>query len=365
VRASGSLPQPYQGEPGTATLEAYRIIAVTNTADAGEGSLRNAIDIANEHCTPGPCKIVFEIPAPVPAEGWFTIIPESPLPAITAERVFIDGKWQKSITGDTMPNAPVIALDMHRAHSGLTLASSCDGVLQGIAIGNADADQALRYFLNRPCSPKSYYFNPDRHFITESHFGADPAGNPWPNLRGIVADNAMGSITKSVISNNVRSGVWMYEGSWLTLSENRIERNGASGIFLGPRTEWSTVQWNTINDNAEMGVAVANTALEVDIRQNSMRNNGGLGIDWGLDGVSPNDGDDTNKPTNAPTLLSATYNPVSNQTLVTYRIHSTPLRSWGNGLTDFYVNDSPDGDGEKYIGAQTYPSEPGARPTIR
>ena len=39
---------------------------------------------------------------------------------------------------------------------------------------------------------------------------------------------------------------------------------------------------------------------------NSIHSNGGLGIDWGLDGVSPTDGDDHHGQSNAPVLLAAT-----------------------------------------------------------
>src|SRR6266446_1204730 len=64
-----------------------RWFQVTNTNDAGPGSLRQAIDDANAGCTtptfsPGPCGIEFVIDAPAPPTGWFTIQPLSPLPQI-------------------------------------------------------------------------------------------------------------------------------------------------------------------------------------------------------------------------------------------------------------------------------------------
>lgn len=111
--ASNSLP-PYSPLPSDATssTEIYRWIVVRSTADAGDGSLRAAIDEANRGCGK-PCKIAFEIPAPVPEAGWFTIAPSTPLPPITSLRVFVDAKTQSAFTGDTNPAGPEIAIDGH------------------------------------------------------------------------------------------------------------------------------------------------------------------------------------------------------------------------------------------------------------
>src|SRR5262249_3266732 len=123
----------------------YRWITVSNTNDDGPGSLRDAINIANAgtNCTPGPCRIVFEIPAPVPPEGWFTITPVTPLPDIVADRVTLEGPRQTAFTGDTNPNGPEIAIDGHLAHRGLKMLASCENMVEGLAIGNFDEDQGL------------------------------------------------------------------------------------------------------------------------------------------------------------------------------------------------------------------------------
>jgi parallel beta-helix repeat protein len=133
---------------------------------------------------------------------------------------------------------------------------------------------------------------------------------------------------------------------------NRIENNGASGIFLGPSVDDITITGNTISNHRDMGVAVARSKAHVEIHSNTMKNNGGLGIDWGLDGVSPVDADDKAGPSNAPVLLSATYDAAQNRTFITLSIKSTPLstNTQQDGVIDFYSNGAPDGEGEKTLG---------------
>ncbi len=83
-------------------------IIVTNTQDSGEGSLREAIVIANK--TPGADKIKFNIPmtdqgflpgAVTGEQGWaFFIRLERALPEIS-HSLIIDGNSQTMFTGDT------------------------------------------------------------------------------------------------------------------------------------------------------------------------------------------------------------------------------------------------------------------------
>jgi Domain of unknown function DUF11/Right handed beta helix region len=343
-----------------ATIPIYRWIAVTSTADAGPGSLRDAIHQANAGCSPGPCRIVFEIPGPVPSEGWFTITPSQPLPSIVADRVTLEGSRQTALTGDTNPNGPEVAIDGRLAHQGLKMLSTCEGVVEGLAIGNFDEDQGLwiasrGYTIAGPCGTNPAP-GPDRREVSGNHIGVDPTGAvPWPNLRGLRADYAFVNVSRNVISHNLRSGVWMWLGG-ISLEYNRLEHNGASGILLGPEVVAAAVLGNTISNHPQMGVAVLRGAKLVDIRGNSMKDNGGLGIDWGLDGVSPMNDDDRNDASNAPVLLSASYDAASNMTRVTLTVASSPLGNVINaGVVDAYTNAGPDGDGEQWIGSRQTP----------
>ena len=334
-----------------ATAQIYRWLVVTSTSDAGAGSLRGAIDQANAGCTT-PCKIAFQIPAPVPSAGWFTIAPSTPLPAITADRVFIDGATQTAFTGDTNPAGPEIALDgrFTKSGHGLELHAGCDAIVEGLSVGNF-VDHGLAFFA-ADCRSSTA---DDQRRAAHNYLGVDPTGAAAaPNLRGLMAEGAFVA-TDNVISGNRYSGVWMWRGTG-SIDRNRIGTaadgktplpNGRSGIFFGPLVNFAEALENTISFNAEMGVAIARDAQLVDVRNNSMRRNGGLGIDIGLDGPNPLLPDDSKASPNAPTLLSAVYDPAANRTTVTLTVVTKPAYAYSNSNEiNLYANDGPDGDGE-------------------
>jgi len=350
MKATGDVPEKAPANNQTATsISVYRWIAVTTVADDGPGSLRDAIVKANLLCNIAPCRIVFEIPPPVPAQGWFTITPVEPLPAIKADQVSVEGSRQTAFTGDSNPRGPEIAIDGHLARHGLKIVSRCEAVIEGLAIGNFDEDYGLTFNAGTLC-PDGY--RPDRRAVANNAIGVDPSGTiPWPNQRGLNLDGALATVSNNVISHNQFSGIGMSSGS-VHFERNRIESNGASGIFLGPDVEHVAIVNNVISDQREMGVAAARSKARVEIRGNAMKNNGGLGIDWGLDGVSPVDADDRQGPSNAPVLLSSTYDAAKKQTLITLSLKSTRLGSSfeRDGLVDVYGNGTPDGDGERPLG---------------
>lgn len=357
MTATGDVPDiNTANNQDTEGIAVYRWLTVDNIADAGPGSLRQAILDANANCSPGPCRIVFEIPLPVPAEGYFTITPESALPSITADRVTLEGSRQTALTGDTNPRGPEIAIDGRLAHRGLRMLTQCEGVVDGLAIGNFHEDFGLWYATGSFCDGR-----PDRREIVDSHIGANPTGTaPWPNERGLRLDFATGvTVWKNVISDNQFSGIWMWRGAAI-IKSNFIAGNGASGAFLGPEVFSAAVNDNVIRDQGQMGIAVARGADLVQMRRNLQRGNAGLGIDWGLDGVSPTDADDHEGPSNAPVLLAATYDAATNRTTILASIKSTPLGPYFNyGSLDVYANTTPDGDGEQFLTSTQGPATSG------
>jgi len=89
------------------------VYTVTNTNDAGTGSLRVAI--TNVNIYPGVHTIAFNIPNSDPnyvsGQGVWKITPTSTLPIITRSNVTIDGTTQTTNQGDTNPYGPEILID--------------------------------------------------------------------------------------------------------------------------------------------------------------------------------------------------------------------------------------------------------------
>lgn len=359
--ATSSLPEFYPGDfhKLVATAETYRWFVVSNTNDHGPGSLRAAITDANDQCAGAPCKIAFEISEQAGSDGAFTIVPTTPLPPVTTSRIFVDGKTQTTFGGDTNPDGPEIALDgrFTRNARAIDIGSQCEAIVEGLAVGNFD-EHALFIFENGPCA------NPgnDARRVAFNYIGTNARGDEArPNLRGLYAGGTRLEVRDNVISGNVRSGAWV-DAQNFGAHDNRIGvaadgttplPNGASGIYLTPGVQIAEVMGNRISYNEQMGVAVARRARLVDIRQNSMRHNGGLGIDIGLDGPNPPEEDTpVNGGANAPVVFAAHYDVVTNTTTVTGSLHTAPLADFAStAQVDVYANDAPDGDGEQWIGS--------------
>src|SRR5437870_2208874 len=92
----------------TAYAVLYRRFIVTHTGDAGDGSLRAAIEALNADaiCADFPCAIDFDIAAP---EAVQRIAPASP--RFAAREILIDGTTQTLFHGDTNPLGPEVEID--------------------------------------------------------------------------------------------------------------------------------------------------------------------------------------------------------------------------------------------------------------
>ncbi|HEX6640778.1 MAG TPA: right-handed parallel beta-helix repeat-containing protein, partial [Thermoanaerobaculia bacterium] len=344
----------------TADLQLYHLIVVDTVAENGPGSLRAAIEEANS--AHAPAKIAFRLTNPVPGEGYFVFTPLAPLPPITAESIVIDGKSQTRFSGDTNLRGPEIAIDGHLAHKGLEIHSPCEAKIEGLALGHFDGNQALWFTKDGACTSIPMY--EIERWVKDNYIGTDPTGTvAWPNLRGLRLDFGDGEIRNNVISGNTYSGMWLWETGprpdEFVIEENLIGTaangvtplpNGAAGMLLGPRVT-AKVRRNVIANHPGMGVALVPGESFVDIRENSMRNNGGLGIDWGIDGISPVNGPDARRQPNAPVLLASRYDAERDLTFFTVSIQTERLPELDGSIfwLDFYANDGPDGDGEHWL----------------
>ncbi|ADV63588.1 hypothetical protein Isop_3023 [Isosphaera pallida ATCC 43644] len=123
---------------------------------------------------------------------------------------------------------------------------------------------------------------------------------------------------------------------------------------FGVETQAPPNSTNTLSHNAGAGVAITGTtALSNTIRFNSIHSNGGLGIDLGGNGVTPNDpGDNDTGPNglqNFPTLNAVT---TGSTTTIVGSLSSRPNTSY---LIDFYANTVLDptgfGEGTRWLGS--------------
>jgi parallel beta-helix repeat protein len=305
---------------------------VSNVNDDGSGSLRQAIRDVNAACqlVSMPCEIVFQIPAPVPESGWFTIQPFSALPEIVAS-VNIDGASQKLFTGDTNPDGPEIEINgaFVKDQSGLRLRPTCAVDVRNLAV-NGFAIYGIE--VNRqslgntdPCIVSGYLRLAVN--ISENYLGTDPRGRvARPNLRGLGIFTVYSEVTDNLISGNRRSGIYVTDSFITEIFRNTIGigKDGAplgngAGIFLHD-TSIADITANVIAHNDGMAIARPANGL-ITIRGNSMYDNLQQGIDIGTDGTTPNRAEDLGFP-NRPVLYSATYDPILNATIVRGRLDS-------------------------------------------
>lgn len=314
---------------GTASVLIYAQLPVTNTNDSGYGSLRSAIDAANVACLDyrNPCRIVFQIPPPVPASGWFTIKLLTPLPAVTAYEVLIDAEGQTALTGDTNPSGPEIDLSGASAGQadGLVLRGEIQTV-RGLAIDGFSGNGILA----TPGSSQSY----PQTTITGNYVGTDPTGEvAVPNqLRGVRVVGGRGVVQNNVISGNSRSAVFIDSGV-VSVLDNRIGvtpsgaplGNGASGIFYSSMNyseDVREVRGNVIAYNHDVAVGTLPPAA-IAVRENSMHDNGGIAYDIGLDGPSATPSGSGLIP--RPLVTSARYDAASGDTVIDLTFHADPF----------------------------------------
>lgn len=351
------------------SLALYRPFIVTKNDDAGAGTLRDAIEKLNADavCVASPCGVQFQIPAS--SSRWQTINVHSPLPAITAADVTIDGESQTAFAGDTNPDGPELELRGTDVQAeGLEFRSGSFAEATGVTIGGFGRNGILV----SATAPDTVQFRFVRNYL-----GTDASGsNAVPNaLRGLMITGGYvaGEIRDNVLSGNARSGLFVasQQSPFGTLvpsmfvSGNRVGvqahsdaalPNGASGMYFGPTVDGAVVEHNLIAFNREFGVAIARGARIVRIRQNEIAHNGLLGIDIGLDGPTT-EGRSLDAPA-APAITEATYDPATNMTTITAISADGAIPSDVTNDVDFYVSSSREhgdyAEGEHYLGTAAH-----------
>jgi hypothetical protein len=350
VRSDDPAEVADNGNAADVVTSTYRTFVVTNTADAGPGSLRDAFEGVNAACNErtSRCEITFAIEQPL---RWATIQPRTLLPRVRATTLILD-----ATSRSTNPDGLSIEIDGSLAGEGdgVVLDVPCALDVRGLAI-NSFRGAGLAIRGNRSCRDVA-----DVRRIAGNFIGTDATGSvAMPNERGVVIESGRGwSIHGNVISGNRRSGLFLWSGPDSRIFRNRIGfrahedlplGNGGSGIFIGPEARGTDLDDNYVTYNREIGIAVA--ASWVRIGFNSIHANGLLGIDVGLNGG----GGSIVEP---PRITSATYDPKTN--LTTVEGIGTRGGSFGPDDVLVYANDACDasrgGEGQYTLGLARHPS---------
>ncbi|MFY9569866.1 MAG: HYR domain-containing protein [Blastocatellia bacterium] len=325
---------------------------VNNTNDAGGGSLRQAILNANGNA--GTDTIVFNIPGAAP----HTISLLSPLPAIT-EAVTINGTSQPDFAG-----TPVVELD------GLNAGITADGLTLNTA------SCVVRGLVINRFSGNGIVVGGNGNIIEGNFIGTNATGT-------FALGNAQDGVFINGGSNNTIGGTTAAARNVISGNRNGIQLSGAGtgnqvrGNFIGTNAAGVAAVGNSVNGvlitgssanaigavgsassnviafNGAAGVAVT-SGTGNSILSNSIFSNGGLGIDLGPGGVTPNDAGDgdsgANNLQNFPVLTSASN--AGTSTSIQGTLNSTPnttfrIEFFSNQLS----NPSGFGEGQTFIGA--------------
>lgn len=242
-----------------------RDFRVTTQADAGSGSLRQAILDLNASCDRNvPCLGRFEIEERPTDDGLYFIKLHSPLPEITAPDVFIDGGSQIRRDGNSLLR-PLIVLDGSAAGEG-----------SGLVFRNGSSrvtDLEIRQFRGNGIETRTSNSMIHRNFLT---------GNA---SRGLVVVGGSGYFTENVLSANGRAGGFFWTPSRLKVLGNIVDGNGASGLFFhkpGSSRDFAEARDNVIRGNAHAGIAFSVLATG-DFAANTFADNSGRAIDVALE----------------------------------------------------------------------------------
>ena len=275
----------------------YDLFDVTTTADDGAGSLRAAINATNAACVAGhPCRIAFAATGSL-----FRIETQTPLPAIDAFEIVVDGTYKNAV--------PVEIDGSHAFGEGLVLR------------GNIVTINALRITGNWA----------NGILVESGSFGISNNTITANGLRGITIAGGSGSIVANTISGNARSGIFVTSNLPQTIVANHITDNGASGIYVGPVTYPVDIDGNVISGNHDFAIGTDTQVLRVAVRENNPMFDNGAPFDIGMDGPGVVRHQNFAPTPAAPTILSATYDPVHGYTSIVVVINPTPT-----GLSDSY-----------------------------
>ncbi|HET7698804.1 MAG TPA: lectin-like protein [Vicinamibacterales bacterium] len=384
---------------------------VTSTADAGAGTLRQALLDANAN---GASKdaIVFDIPD----AGPHIISLSTPLPFIT-QPVGIDGTTQPGYSGvplvfiDGADAGPAPGLRVEAASTeirrigiigftagpGIQLWTGGNAVVRGNYIGLTGTGLATGNQIGIDVHGAGHQIGgngaEDRNVISGNnlgiflqsdsggatiignYIGTSPNGtSAVPNITGILADDTSGHAIGggapadgNLISGNgdveiQGNGIMLTNASGNSIRGNLIGvaadgttalPNTGNGIRATGASDNNTLETNTIAFNLRNGVELNGVGNAVKL--NSIFGNGLLGIDQGGGGVTANDAGEADGIQNYPVLTSAQALPGSFRVTGTFSSSASTLfeiRFFDNATCD----PSGFGEGQRQVGVTDFPT---------
>jgi hypothetical protein len=215
--------------------------------------------------------------------------------------------------------------------------------------------------------------------IRGNRIGTNAAGTTAvPNTgggAGVVVQNASATMIGgsavgdgNLIAGNGQPGIWLLAGTTGSVVQGNdigiaglgnltygvLVQLGASNNLIGGTAAGAG---NRITANGSAGVAIFDGVGNV-VRGNSIFANGGLGIDLGGDGPTPNDPGDTDGFQNFPTITFVDAS--ASSVTIAGSLNSRPNEAF---TIDFYANPASTpvgaGEGRSYLGSTTVTTGPG------
>jgi len=299
------------------------VLTVTNTSDTGAGSLRDAMDTANNDVAAD------EIRFNIVGSGVQTISLSSDLPFVFTP-MLIDGWSQPGFT-----SKPIIKLqDGNGVDYGLQISDN-NSTVRGLIFSGFDNSQLA-------------IWGGDQNKVQGNYFGTNDAGTALDGLPTIfdavfIGDGSVGNVigvdgdgVNDVLERNIIGGgqsgigMWGADATGNRISGNYIGTNatdanlantfagvwidnGAHQNFIGSNNDGfgDALEGNIVARNGTNGIVINGVTTEGNrISRNVVRNNQYLDIDLGNDGPTANDNLDVdtgpNRLTNIPDLTLLT-----------------------------------------------------------